>query len=107
LTPRKAVQQFTDPSARPTRCRPPRCRTARRARRRPPRRRRRTRAGAAAAGRGIASVTASLDAGEFPDDGEGSAALIDAADRRMDAVKEGGGNAVGALRSRAVSALLE
>jgi diguanylate cyclase (GGDEF)-like protein len=42
----------------------------------------------------VASVTVSLGVACYPEDGENSNALLDAADRRMYAAKQGGGNAV-------------
>ncbi|MHB8730262.1 MAG: GAF domain-containing protein [bacterium] len=45
-------------------------------------------------GRDIASVTVSLGVAAFPEDGDTTVTLIDAADRRMYAAKRRGGNAV-------------
>jgi diguanylate cyclase (GGDEF)-like protein len=45
-------------------------------------------------GREITSVTVSLGVAAFPEDGDATVTLVDAADRRMYAAKQGGGNAV-------------
>jgi diguanylate cyclase (GGDEF)-like protein len=47
-------------------------------------------------GRDITSVTLSLGVAAFPEDGDNTIALIDAADRRMYTAKQNGGNAVAA-----------
>ncbi|HEV2439442.1 MAG TPA: GAF domain-containing protein [bacterium] len=50
-------------------------------------------------GRDIASITISLGVASFPEDGDTTITLIEAADRRMYAVKQEGGNAVAATTS--------